>query len=892
MHCLKCNGELEQISEGRFKCNQCKAIFRMELKDSRSDTDHYGDWASFVCPTCGSREFEDLDDKIRCKCCFNTYDKTEDKLPFTNDLSQADNFRQMADFTHAKMIYKKVIEENPDADLTSAYWGIYLCDNNVVFEKDGKGNVFPSFYKVLTEKSVENEYYQRAIECSTAFHPDKTANLVALAGKIDDDRKKYWDISSKNEPFDVFICFKNDNGLSSMWAREIYNRFTRKYNVFFSEETLKYIKSLYREYEPNIYYALYTAKVMIVICKDRNEIESQWVQNEWFRFSEINKRAGMGKAIIPIFVDDFDPNNLPDSLWHTQGLKADHQLIANLEEQLKEYLSPDASGRAKGHSKEDKERMEKDLALEKELRESQHRLSELERSLKDSALSESVVKVQNLLNIMWIKIQEFGEFREAKERANEIIKMNANCSKAWLGLAYIDFYARSEAEFIKNFRYYENSNYKLAYKYATKAEQEHFDKLYEQYDINNQNAAKEVIKEDVRFIHNTLVTIKSASLMDMRSFYNRLSTTLTKIETLDTEYQKHLSKDIKEIKAIRDKVVVMIAESVSNTFIKYSKDPSIDILDYDALVNQSESFMPDESKTYFIENCYSTTKTLVESAVSTQTEKFKDIIKQADDALNESKELENKFSKYAETYKVKKTKIKVEADKSYIKRIKRRWVLCSLLFTILLVAMALIEINMPFLDGNTFLGFIIPMGFFWLVSFFEYKKHRKISHLIFSEIVCTIIYLVSLFMCGMDYAKEHILLLIVLGLMILLIAITARTIHVSPKRRHPKSSMDLTYLDEKKGASKYYSRRFMSQTNKTNAEFKVQLDSAFNAIAMLDHDLGGVVLKCRVDSVENQDELLDCLKCYQQKVAEIKRFFNLAIKQAQGVLIKIRKYGR
>lgn len=887
MHCLKCNGELEQISEGRFKCNQCSAIFRMELKDSKTDTEHYGDWASFVCPTCGSREFEDLDDKIKCKCCFNTYDKTEDKLPFTNDLSQADNFRQMADFTHAKMIYKRVIDENPDADLTSAYWGVYLCDNNVVFEKDGKGDVFPSFYKVLTEQSVENEYYQRAIECSTAFHPDKTANLVALAGKIDNDRKMYWDINAKSEPFDVFICFKNDNGLSSMWAREIYNRFTRKYNVFFSEETLKYIKSLYREYEPNIYYALYTAKVMIVICKDRKELESQWVQNEWFRFSEINKRAGMGKAIIPIFVDDFNPNNLPESLWHTQGLKADHQLIANLEEQLKEYLLHDSSSAAKGSSKVDKERIEKDRALEKEL---QHRLSELEKSLKDTALSESVVKIQNLLNIMWIKIQEFGEFNEAKERANEIIRINADCSKAWLGLAYIDFYARSEEDFIKNFRYYENSNYKLAYKYATEEEQDHFDKLYDQYEINNQAAAREIINGDVEFIHNALLTIKSATLMDMRSFYNRLSTTLTKIDTLDPEYQKHLAKDVKEIKSIKEQVVVMIAENVSDTFIKYSKDSTIDILDYDALVNQSESFMPDESKQYFIENCYPTAKTVVESAVFTQTEKFKDIINQAENALNESKSLETRFSKYAETYKVKKAKIKSEADKSYIKRIKKRWTLCTLLFTLLLVAAVFEELEM--FVANTYLAFIIPMGFFWLISLSEYKNRRRMSPLMFAEVVCTILYVVSLVVVGIDYALSHMFSLVILVIMILLITFTARTIHVSPVRRHPKTASDLDNLGDKKGARKYYSRRFASQTNKTNAEFKVQLDAAFKEIAMLDHDLGGVVLKCRVESVNDQEELLGCLTCYQQKVTEIKRFFNLAIKQAQSVLIKIRKYGR
>lgn len=294
---------------------------------------------SFVCPTCGSREYDCIGDKIRCKCCYNIYDKSEENPSLMRDIALADYFRQMTDFNRAKTIYKRVIEENPESDLTAAYWGMYLCDNNVIFEKDGAGNIFPSFYKVIDEQSSENEFYQKAIDCSVIYHSDKTVNLIALANKIDDARNKYKDISLRNDPYDIFICFKNDNGSSLSWAKKIYSKLAKKYKVFFSEETLKNIKSIYRDYEPNIYYALYTAKVMLVICKDRSDLESQWVQNEWLRFSEINRRESLGKAIIPIFIDGFDPNSLPETLWHTQGFSSGPKLIANLKDQLKEYLS-------------------------------------------------------------------------------------------------------------------------------------------------------------------------------------------------------------------------------------------------------------------------------------------------------------------------------------------------------------------------------------------------------------------------------------------------------------------------------------------------------------------------------------------------------------------------
>ena len=897
MRCPNCKNELIETESG-FICRECNKKYTIKASKEEAIVNKTDGLSSFVCPTCGSREFEDLGGKIKCKCCLNVYDKTEEKISFAADLSQADNFRQTADFARAKDIYERIVRENEGADLTSAYWGIFLCENNVIFESDSRGDVLPSFYRVRDTRVDDNENYKKAIDCSTVFHPEKTASLVSLAEKIEYARTKYFDIARKCEPFDVFICFKNDLDRSSEWARDIYNRFVKKYNVFFSEETLKDIKTTYRDYEPQIYYALYTAKVMLVLCKDLKEIESQWVKNEWYRFSVINKRANLDKAIIPIFIDGFNPDDLPDDLWHIQGLRTGNSLLADLENQLDSIFKPVDLAR---YSKEkfdeaEKARREKSLELEKELRESQARLAELEKTFKSSTLPESVQKLQNSLKIMWIKIENFGSFGEARSQANEIIRTMPECSSAWLGLAYADFYARNEKDFIKNFRYYDNPNFKLAYKYGSPEEKKKFDTLREQYELNNEIAAKELIKIDNDYIHNTLLTLKDASLMDMRSFYNRLVTTVSKIDTFDEEYKKFLGEDVEEINSIKNDVVKAIAEKVSDTFIEYSKDSAIDVLDYDNLLNRAESFMPDESKEYFIDNCYPTAKTIVETAVATQTDKFKDIIQQSDDAYKCSEELKREIDDSAEEFRKKKEKLTASSNEIYIKKIRRRWRLNSLLFTLLSLVFAFVEFFMCEDALGGAITYVVATGLLWLFGFSEYRKIRKKSPLLICEIISLALYLTTFFVQSFReqwYSPQFLVLrifIIVLGAALL--AFTIQNVCYSPKRRHPKNSSDLDDLDTKKSAYKYYCKRYSAKSEELQKEYAALMQSKFSKLMQLDHDLGGVALKCKVTGVNDEDQLLRVLKCYQEKVQEIKRFFYLAIKQANGVLVKVRKYGR
>ena len=159
-----------------------------------------------------------------------------------------------------------------------------------------------------------------------------------LASKMQQVKHLYERINESSKPYDIFICFKKtaseggdtpDTGL----ATDIYNNFAKDYNIFFSERSLKNIAV--REFEPNIYYALYSAKVMLLLCSRKEYVESQWVKNEWSRYYAFANHAGSDKTIIPIFIDDFSPRDLPMELSSYQGFKDDRHLFNDLKRLLK-----------------------------------------------------------------------------------------------------------------------------------------------------------------------------------------------------------------------------------------------------------------------------------------------------------------------------------------------------------------------------------------------------------------------------------------------------------------------------------------------------------------------------------------------------------------------------
>lgn len=290
------------------------------------------------CPTCGGHQLIQQNNRFICSHCGNIYFNTDKSSEFYSSLNMALTLRQTAKFDDSFEIYNMITNKFADSDLSDVYFGMFLCEFSVIFETNTSGEPFPSFYSMCKTPCENNYYYKKAIEVAVQFDEKKVESFKALAEKIEYARKTYLAIKKNNRPYDIFICYKksDEQGLDTPEAekaRSIYKNLKEQgFKVFLAEETIN--KQAVREWEPNIYYALYTAKAMIVMCSKHEYLNSVWVQNEWKRFISIKTDNQNRAPVIPIVCDDFKPYDLPTALSKYQALTFDKNINENIKEAL------------------------------------------------------------------------------------------------------------------------------------------------------------------------------------------------------------------------------------------------------------------------------------------------------------------------------------------------------------------------------------------------------------------------------------------------------------------------------------------------------------------------------------------------------------------------------
>ncbi|WP_031551709.1 toll/interleukin-1 receptor domain-containing protein [Oribacterium sp. FC2011] len=141
------------------------------------------------------------------------------------------------------------------------------------------------------------------------------------AKQIEELRKGIIEVSGKEEPYDIFICYKetdenNERTIDSVLAQDIYDALTAKgYRVFFSRISLE--DKLGVEYEPYIFAALNSAKVMLAIGTSYDYYNSVWVKNEWGRYLKL-MAADKSKYLIPCY-KDIDAYDIPKEFVKLQA---------------------------------------------------------------------------------------------------------------------------------------------------------------------------------------------------------------------------------------------------------------------------------------------------------------------------------------------------------------------------------------------------------------------------------------------------------------------------------------------------------------------------------------------------------------------------------------------
>lgn len=274
----------------------------------------------FKCKMCGGAlEINGNETVAVCEYC-----GTKQTLPHLNDdkkanlYDRANHFRRNNDFDKAMAIYEQILnEDNTDAE---AYWSLVLCRYGIEYVEDPSSHKrIPTVNRAQFTSVFDDDNYKSALRYADAAQREVYEEEAKAINEI---QKGILAISQKEEPFDVFICYKetDSNGRrtqDSVLANDLYHQLKQEgFKVFFSRITLE--DKLGSAYEPYIFAALNSAKVMVVLGTKPEYLNAVWVKNEWSRYLALVKQSNGKKILIPAY-RDMDPYDLPEEFSHLQA---------------------------------------------------------------------------------------------------------------------------------------------------------------------------------------------------------------------------------------------------------------------------------------------------------------------------------------------------------------------------------------------------------------------------------------------------------------------------------------------------------------------------------------------------------------------------------------------
>ena len=273
----------------------------------------------FKCKMCGAPlDVKEGQTVVTCEFCqskqtvANANDDRKENL-----FNRANSLRSACDFDKAILSYQSILTLFPNEP--EAYWGICLCKYGVEYIDDTKTEKkIPTIHRASFNSILKDNDYLSAISYADVVAKEEYEEEAKQIANI---QKNYLSISQKEEPFDIFICYKesDENGKrtpDSVMAQEIYSNLTDKgYKVFFARITLE--NKLGSMYEPYIFAALNSAKIMIVIGTKKEYFEATWVKNEWSRYIDL-MRTKPDSYLIPCY-KDMDAYEMPDEFLSLQA---------------------------------------------------------------------------------------------------------------------------------------------------------------------------------------------------------------------------------------------------------------------------------------------------------------------------------------------------------------------------------------------------------------------------------------------------------------------------------------------------------------------------------------------------------------------------------------------
>lgn len=389
----------------------------------------------FKCKMCGGDLEVTADSKIvECEYCGTSQTvPSADNEKKTNLFNRANRLRMASEFSKAAGVYESIVAEFPEEP--EAYWGLCLCKYGIEYVDDpATAKKVPTCHRTSYESIFEDNNFELALEY---------ADTVAIrlyreeAKEIDRLQKSILEIAAKEEPFDIFICYKEtaEDGQrtkDSVLAQDMYDALTAKgYKVFFARITLE--DKLGLEYEPYIFSALNSAKVMLAVGTKYEYYNAVWVKNEWSRFLDLMKKD-KEKMLIPCYCD-IDAYDMPSEFKNLQG--QDMSKIGFMQDLVRG--------------------IGKIIPLKSEAPVVQQNTT---------VINSANVNVQNLLKRVFIFLEDC-DWGSADEYCERILDINSECGEAYLGKLMAELKVSTPGELTDfNFDFSDNDNYKKVIRFG------------------------------------------------------------------------------------------------------------------------------------------------------------------------------------------------------------------------------------------------------------------------------------------------------------------------------------------------------------------------------------------------------------------------------------------
>ena len=242
-------------------------------------------------------------------------------------MNQANALRIRMEFEQAEALYQSLALLNPDDP--EIWWSILLCHYGILYVQEADRRVI-TVNRMRYDSVFDQEAYQKAIsladDAQRRIYEEEMRTIQGIQNRL-------LATVEKEEKYDIFISFKDKDAdgkrtEDSVLAQDIYEALTDEgYQVFFSRITLR--TAIAEEFEPKIFSALQSAKLMILVATSVEHIEADWVKNEWSRYLKLMEQDA-GKYLLPVYTIGVKPEQFPAMLSGLEGIQANGEEYQSL----------------------------------------------------------------------------------------------------------------------------------------------------------------------------------------------------------------------------------------------------------------------------------------------------------------------------------------------------------------------------------------------------------------------------------------------------------------------------------------------------------------------------------------------------------------------------------